>query len=138
ELRSRVVESMLAEVRRQFAICKSAADNQAVQAMIARAFRMQSVCPEATFWQGLCHVREGNLDAAMTALGDSHDQGGKRFLDPPLYLGTLRIRSGQTQDGLRLLGEANRVDTGCPLVFLELGVGMVAAHGDSGLATRAL
>lgn len=138
ELRTRVVESMLAEVRQQFAACKSAVDNQAVQELIARVLRMESPCPEATFWRGLCDVREGNLDAAMAALHESHEQGGKRVLDPPLYLGTLRIRTGQTQEGLRLLGEANRVDTGCPLVSLELGVGMVAANGDGNMAVRAL
>jgi tetratricopeptide (TPR) repeat protein len=138
ERRSRVVESMLADVRQQFAACKSAADNQAVQALIARVLRVKSPCPEATFWQGLCHVREGNLEAAMAALQASHEEGGKRFLDPPLYLGTLRIRTGQVQEGLRLLGEANRIESSCPIVSLELGVGMVAASGDSTIASRAL
>jgi tetratricopeptide (TPR) repeat protein len=138
ERRSRVVDFMLADVRQQFAACKSATDNQAVQALIARVLRVQSPCPEATFWQGLCHVREGNLEAAMTALLASHEDGGKRCLDPPLYLGTLRIRTGRVQEGLRMLGEANRVESTCPLVSLELGVGMVAANGDSALASRAL
>jgi tetratricopeptide (TPR) repeat protein len=138
ELRTRVVESMLAAIRQQFAACKGASDNQAVQQLIARTLRLQSPCPEATFWQGLCHVREGSLDAAATALAASHESGGKRFLDPPLYLGALRIRAGQTQEGLRSLGEANRIDANCPLVSLQLGVGMVAANGDSGLASRAL
>jgi tetratricopeptide (TPR) repeat protein len=138
EPRARVGETMLADVRQQFAACKSAADNEKVQALISRVLRVLSPCPEATFWRGLCHVREGNLDAAMAALGTAHEECGKRFIDPPLYLGTLRIRTGQTQEGLRLLGEANRVDSGCPLVSLELGIGMIAANGDSGIASRAL
>jgi tetratricopeptide (TPR) repeat protein len=138
ELRTRVIESMLAAIRQQFALCKSAAENQAVQQLLARAQGLQTPCPEAMFWQGLCHVREGNLDAAAAALAASHEAGGKRFLDPPLYLGALRIRAGQTQEGLRFLGEANRIDANCPLVSLQLGVGLVAANGDSGLASRAL
>jgi tetratricopeptide (TPR) repeat protein len=138
ELRGRVVESMLAAIRQQFAACKSAQDNQAVQQLIARTLKLQSPCPEAHFWQGLCHVREGNLGAAATVLTTSHEEGAKHFLDPPLYLGALRIRSGLAQEGLRLLGEANRIDANCPLVPLQLGVGLVAANGDSGLASRAL
>jgi tetratricopeptide (TPR) repeat protein len=138
EPRTRVVDTMLADVRQQFAACKSAADNEKVQALINRVLRVQAPCSEATFWRGLCHVREGNLDAAMAALSTAHEESGKRFIDPPLYLGTLRIRTGQTQEGLRLLGEANRVDTGCPLVSLELGIGMIAGNGDSAIAGRAL
>jgi tetratricopeptide (TPR) repeat protein len=138
ELRARVIETMLGDVRQQFAACKSAVDNQAVQQLIVRILRLQSLCHEATFWQGLCHVREGNVDAAAIALTASHEEGGKRFLDPPLYLGVLRLRAGQTQEGLRFLGEANRIDAHCPLVPLELGIGLVAANGDSGLASRAL
>jgi tetratricopeptide (TPR) repeat protein len=138
ELRSRVVEGMLADVRQQFAACKSAADNQNVQALLARLQKVEPSCPEAVFWQALCDVRKGNVQAAMTALAASHEQGGKHFLDPPLYLGTLKVRDGQVQEGLRLLGEANRIDTNCPLVSLELGAGMVAANGDSAIAARAL
>jgi len=55
-----------------------------------------------------------------------------------LYIGTLLIRANQASDGLRLLGEANRIDSGCPLVSLQIGLGIVAANGDAALASRAL
>ncbi len=138
ELRSRVVESMLAEVRRLFAECRSAADNQAVQELLARTLRLDAPCPEALFWQALCRVRAGDLEDAQRALAQAHEQTGKSYLDPPLYLGTLRVRTGHIQEGLRLLGEANRIDANCPLVSLELGVGIVMAQGDGALAVRAL
>jgi Flp pilus assembly protein TadD len=138
ELRSHVVEAMLADVRQQFSNCKSAADNHNVQALLDRLLNVQSSCPEGLFWQALCQVRAGNVNAAMAALAASHEGGRRLVLDPPLYLGTLKIRDGQIQDGLRLLGEANRIDSNCPLVSLELGVGVVAANGDSGIAARAL
>jgi tetratricopeptide (TPR) repeat protein len=138
EMRSQVVEAMLADLRQQFAACKSATDNQNVQAFLARLDKVHPSHPEVLFWQGLCHVREGNVNAAMTALAASYEQSGKLVLDPPLYLGTLKVRDGHVQEGLRLLGEANRIDSNCPLVSLELGVGVVAANGDSGIAARAL
>jgi tetratricopeptide (TPR) repeat protein len=138
EMRGRVVEAMLADVRQQFAACKSAADNRSVQAFLARVDKVQPNHAEALFWQALCHVREGNIASAMTALAESHEKGGNLVLDLPLYLGTLKVRDGHVQEGLRLLGEANRIDSNCPLVSLELGLGVVAAGGDSGIAARAL
>jgi tetratricopeptide (TPR) repeat protein len=47
-------------------------------------------------------------------------------------------RRGQPQEALRYLAEANRVDGGCPFVTLQMGVSLVAAGGDAGLAARAL
>ena len=60
------------------------------------------------------------------------------FLDPPLYLGALLLRRGQTKEAVRLLTEANRIDNSCPIVTLLLGSAMIAAGGDASMATRAL
>jgi tetratricopeptide (TPR) repeat protein len=136
ELRARVIETMLAEVRRLFAAGPKERD--AAQNLIARTAKLQSPCPEASFWQGLCQARGGKLEEAVTALTASHEEGGKRFIDPPLYLGALLVRAGRMQDGLRFLAEANRLDPNCPLVTLQLGTGIVAAGGDSSLAARAI
>jgi tetratricopeptide (TPR) repeat protein len=136
ELRARVIETMLAEVRRLFAA--GAKESEACQKLIVRTAKLQSPCPEASFWQGLCQARGGNLDAAVTALTAAHEDGGKRYIDPPLYLGALLVKAGRMQDGLRFLAEANKLDPNCPLVTLQLGAGIVAAGGDSSLAARAI
>jgi tetratricopeptide (TPR) repeat protein len=48
------------------------------------------------------------------------------------------LKSGHTQEALRCLAEANRVDSNCPLVSWQLGQGLVASGGDAGMAVRAL
>src|SRR6202030_937679 len=42
------------------------------------------------------------------------------------------------QEALRYLAEANRVDGTCPFVTLQMGISIVSAGGDAGLASRAL
>ena len=59
-------------------------------------------------------------------------------IDPPLYLGALLLRRGQAKDALRLLTEANRVDSSCPVVTAQLGSAMIAAGGDAAFAVRTL
>jgi len=142
-VRSSVVEEMLVELRALFA-STTGPDTAAVQAMIQRVLMVQSPlpCPEASFWQGLCHIREGQWAQAQEALqtargGDtSDDRWG--FIDPPLYLGGVLLRLGQPKEGLRYFTEANRIDGNCPLVALQLGIAMVAAGSDGNRATRAL
>ena len=138
EQRSRVVEAMLAEVRRLFAGGEEAKETQAVLQLLERVFAIQTPCAEASFWQGLCLLRQQQTEAAMAALTAAHEQAGKQYLDPALYLGLLLYRQGKTQDSLRYLAEANRVDAGCPFVTCQMGISLVAAGGDSGLALRAL
>jgi tetratricopeptide (TPR) repeat protein len=135
EQRNRVVEAMLAELRRLFA---SGAETQAVTALLDRIFAVQSLCAEASFWQALCLVRQERIDKAIAALTTAHEQVGKQVLDPAFYLGVLLHRQGKVQESLRFLAEANRVDAGCPFVTGQMGVSLVAAGGDSGLALRAL
>jgi tetratricopeptide (TPR) repeat protein len=136
EFRSRVVEAMLGEVLRQFAAGPS--NNEATQALLARLLKIQPDSPAATFWQGLCLLREGRLDLAREAFAASHESGGRAFIDPPLYLGMVLLREGKPQDALRALSEANRVDSNCPFVPLHMGMALVAGNGDAGLAVRAL
>jgi tetratricopeptide (TPR) repeat protein len=136
-LRDRVLEAMLAEARRLFAT-GSEKDLTAGQALLARALLLQSPCPEASFWQGLCFVRQGQLDQAFAALALAHEGASPRFVDPPLYLGTLHLRQGRPQEALRYLSEANRVEGGCPLVTWQLGMAMVAAGTDSRITVPAL
>ncbi len=47
-------------------------------------------------------------------------------------------RAGRPHDSLRHLGDANRIDPGCPFVTWQLGVSLIASGGDPGLAVRAL
>jgi tetratricopeptide (TPR) repeat protein len=138
EQRARVIDAMLAEARRLFASGTGTAETQATLQMLARIFALQTPCAEASFWQGLCLVRQGTLEAALHALGLAHEQVGKQVLDPAFYIGTLLHRQGQPQEGLRYLAEANRVDAGCPFVTWQMGISLVAAGGDSLLALKAL
>jgi tetratricopeptide (TPR) repeat protein len=133
EVRNQIVGSMLQEVYRHFAT----AGVEEAQRLLARILIVQSPCPEASFWMGLCHVRSGKSDLAVAALRTAHE-GAKTFVDPPLYLGVLQMRAGQMPEALRFLSEANRTESNCPFVAWQLGTALVAANGDAGLAVRAL
>src|SRR5262249_37777839 len=54
------------------------------------------------------------------------------------YLGMILLRQGKPQEALRALAEANRIDPNCAFVPLHMGMSLVAAGGDAGLAVRAL
>lgn len=137
EQRDSVVESMLAEVRRQFAAGPDKDD--AVRALIARTKKVAgSVPPEASFWLGLCQAREGNLEDALVTMTAVSEQAGKNAIDPALYAGMLVHRLGRPNEALRFLADANRVDPNCPFVTWQMGVSLIASNGDSGLAMRAL
>jgi tetratricopeptide (TPR) repeat protein len=138
EQRSRVVETMLAEARRLFAAGTETNETQAVLNLLDRIFAVQTPCPEASFWQGLCLIRQQQIEPAMAALTAAHEQVGKQYLDAGFYLGLLLYRQGRAQESLRYLAEANRVDASCPFVTCQMGISLVAAGGDSGLALRAL
>jgi tetratricopeptide (TPR) repeat protein len=145
EPRARVGEQMLAEVRRQFATAGKGGSAEAVLQLLQQTVGVLThagspspPCPEAAFWRGLCHVRLGQTEDALQALTTAHEESGKQMLDPALYLGILLHRLGRPQEALRYLAEANRVDGSCPLVTWQMGVSLVAAGGDSGLALRAL
>ena len=47
------------------------------------------------------------------------------------------LRQGKPQEA-RALADANRIDAHCPFVPLHMGLALVAANGDAGLAVRAL
>ncbi len=135
--RTRVVEAMLAEVRRLFA-STDAEEVDRVYQMLDRVFAVQPVCPEASFWKALCLIRQGQLEPAQASLMTAFEQSGKQFLDPALYLGALLHQMGKPQEGIRFLAEANRVDASCPFITWQMGLSMVAAGNDPGLAVRAL
>jgi tetratricopeptide (TPR) repeat protein len=141
EVRAAVVEHMLTEARRLFA-AGAGGNTEAAQQMIGRVLILQSPCPEASFWQGLCHLREGNTELALASLGKARggEGGGATYgyLDPPLYLGGLLLRLGRPKDALLYLTEANRLDSNCPLVTLQLGKAMIEAGGDASIAVRAM
>jgi tetratricopeptide (TPR) repeat protein len=144
EVRASVIEKMLTEVRKLFAGNKP--DTEAVHAMITRVLMVDASNAEASFWQGMCHVREGKWELAqqalLTARGAESSDGartpGAGFIDPPLYLGGVLLKMGQPKEALRYVTEANRIDGSCPLVSLHLGITMIAAGTDGNLALRAL
>jgi tetratricopeptide (TPR) repeat protein len=138
EQKARVVDALLGEARRLFAAGDGGAETEATLALLHRLFALQPVCPEASFWEGMCRLRLSELDRAQTALTTAFEQAGKQFLDPAFYLGALLHRLGRPQEGIRYLAEANKVDSSCPFVTWQMGVSLVAANGDSGLAVRAL
>src|SRR5437879_6412094 len=135
EVRVSVVETMLAEVRRLFAV-SSSAGTEPVHQVLGRVLILQSPCAEASFWQGLCHVRDVQTDLALASLhtargGEGTGAPASGFIDPPLYLGALLLRQGQAKEALRYLTEANRIDGNCPVVTCQLGTAMLAAGGDT-------
>lgn len=144
EGRRRVVEAMLAEARRLFATQSSPA---AARAVAERILTIDADSAEARFWQGLCQVREGQVERALELLRaadvlerESANRRGTarlRALDPLLYLGALLLREGKSPDALRHLSEAYRLWPECPMVAWQLGIAIVAGGGDS-LAVRAL
>jgi tetratricopeptide (TPR) repeat protein len=138
ELRARVIDAMLAEARRLFAAGTDRQTSEAVLQLLDRTLALQAPCAEASFWKGLCHVRLGETASALAELTRAHEQVGKQYIDPAFYLGALLHQIGRAQDALRYLGEANRVDAGCPFVTWQMGIVLVASGGDSGLALRAL
>ena len=66
--RARVVEQMLAEARRLFAAGPAAVETDTVLQLLHRLFAIQNPCPEASFWQGLCRLRQHDTDAAIASL----------------------------------------------------------------------
>lgn len=138
EQRTRVVDTMLAEVRRLFCVAESGTEVTIVQDLITRVFLLQSVCAEASFWLGLCLIRQNKTDEALRALTTAHEQVGKQYIDPALYLGMLYHSLGKPQDALKCLGEASRVDGTCPFVTFQMGLSAVAAGGDPLIALKSL
>lgn len=140
EVRSGVIEAMLAEARRCFA-ASAGPDTDPVHQLLGRVLGLESTCLEAFFWKGLCHLREGNHEQAVAALNaarGSDTTTPSAVVDPSLYLGGLLLRLGQPKDALRYLTEANRIDGNCPLVKWQLGAALLAVVGDASLAVRAL
>src|SRR5262249_43952419 len=104
-----VVENMLAEARRLFAVNPSGPADEAHQ-LLTRVLLLQQVCPEASFWQGLCFVREGKFDLACKALLKARDKSDDPnhpaltgFIDPSFYLGLVLQRESRHQEALRFL-----------------------------------
>lgn len=135
EARSKIAEAMLQEVRAGFASSRGT-DVDAVLHMILRTVQVQPRCREASFWQALCHLREGRSELAMVALEAA--RGDNDHIDPPLYLGALLFRQGQGREAIRYLAEANRIDGNCPFVVCQLGMAMLQGGGDPAMAVRAL
>jgi tetratricopeptide (TPR) repeat protein len=173
EVRMKVQGAMLQEIRRLFS---KHGQTDATIDLIIRTLRVQAPCREASFWQAMCEIRLGVLEAALMHLqvartgvarrlslddgfagptpsphplpngGRGQGEGGpgtppaptSTFIDPPLYLGAILLRTGQAKESLRFLTEANRMDSSCPFIRLQLGAAIVSAGGDTHLAVRAL
>jgi tetratricopeptide (TPR) repeat protein len=133
-----VIDAALAEARRLFAAANSPEQTAATHTLLANILLLQSPCAEASFWQGLCYIREGKLDQAAAALRTAEETARGQFVDPLLYLGGTALRDGRAPEAVRWLAEANRLDPSCPFVTLQLGQAIVAAKGDSNLAVVAL
>jgi hypothetical protein len=131
-----VVEAMLAEVRRLYAL-ESETASETAQTLIGRILAVQPRCAEASFWQGLCGLRQERFHQAQEHLLAAHESGASCF-DPAFYLGALLLRQGSAAAGLRYLSEANRQAPDCPWVAWQLGLAVQAAEGDGQLVVRAL
>ena len=153
EPRTQVQNAMLDEIRRLFS-ATVVADTPTILALVERTYRVQSPCREASFWQGMCHLRDGNVEAALEHLQRARigsdrlvDEGESRsgppappspILDPALYIGAILLDQGKAKESLRYFTEANRLDSNTPPVPLHLGCAMIASGGDIALAVRTL
>ncbi len=138
EARSRVLDAMLAEVRRLFAAGTGQSDTAAVFELLACAGQVGVPSPEVSFWQAMCLIRQNKLEPALNILTGVHEQVGKTNIDAGLYIGGILHRLGRPQEAIRYLSEANRTDPNCAFVTWQMGVALVASGGDSSLAIRAL
>ena len=75
----RVVEAMLAEVRRLFATT-GPDDVDTVFRLLDRIYAIQLTCPEASFWQALSLIRKGRLEEAQASLHTAFEQSGRLAL----------------------------------------------------------
>ena len=157
EVRMNVQSAMLREIRRLFS---KTGETDAILDLIVRTLQVQAPCREASFWQAMCEVRLGALDAALrhfqvartgqssaisldTGFAEAGAPGAppappSTFIDPSLYLGAILLRTGMAKESLRFLTEANRMDSNCPFITLQLGAAIVTAGGDTNMAVRAL
>src|SRR5262249_42114560 len=65
--RQRVIDAMLAEIRRRFAASQGP-ETRSILEMIERLLRIESRNSEAAFWRGLCQVRQSRHDEAIESL----------------------------------------------------------------------
>jgi tetratricopeptide (TPR) repeat protein len=158
EVRQTVQAAMLEEIR-LLSSASHMGDTRTLFDLVGRTLLVQSPCREASFWQGICHLRAGQPREAAEALQIARTGAAKTlvldeavgefttgaasaptnpYIEPPLYLGALLLRQGQAKDSLRYLTEANRIDANCPIVTLQLGSAMIEAGGDTQFAVRAL
>jgi predicted Zn-dependent protease len=126
-LRNRVVESMLAEIRRLYA---TAATSE-TERMIERLLPVQPNNGEALFWRALCQLREGDSEKSAATLEAARSAVQEKVLDPVLYLGALLLRSRKTQAALPYLAEANRIAPQSPFVGWQLGMALADGSAES-------
>ncbi|MCS6850524.1 MAG: tetratricopeptide repeat protein [Gemmataceae bacterium] len=130
-VRRRVLDAMVAEVRRLVSV-----DRVAAQKLLDRLFALQTPCPEASFWRALCRLDDDDWAEAEANLRTAYQESP--FVDPPLYLGALLYRKGLAAEAVRYLAEAHRLVPDCPLVHWQLGLALHATEGDAALIVRAL
>ncbi len=131
--RTRVLDALKGEVYGSFA----GGAIEETRRLLGRLSALQSADAEPSFWTALCYVRGGQPAEALALLRTAQ-AADKGMVDPPLYLGALLARGGQLPEALRSLSEANRLEPNSPFVGWQLGVALVQAGGDAGLAARAL
>jgi len=70
-------------------------------------------------------MRSAKVGTGKNARTEDADESAsftsRQFIDPPLYLGAMLLRRGQAKEALKLLTEANRIDSSCPVVTAQLG-----------------
>ena len=127
EQRGRVVETMLAEARRLFASGTETKETQAVLNLLDRVFAVQTPCPEASFWQGLCLIRQQQIEPAMAALnGDA--RAGRQAISRCGVLSRLAaVSPGQSagESALSRRGQSRR----CQLPVRDVSDGHFAGGG---------
>src|SRR5262249_1874450 len=110
EARPTVQTAMLDEVRRLFAVQPShdsrakashPSASSGFHGLIRRSLHIQAPCREASFWEGLCFLREHDPQRALTALQAARTGDDAAFIDPPLYLGAVLLGQGKAKEALR-------------------------------------
>lgn len=131
---SRVVEVLLAEIRRRLASAPASAD---ITDLVHEVLRLTRNCPEASFWLGLHHLHAGRTEEARASLFQAAS-ADRSVPDPSLYFGALQLRTENKQDAVLWLERAEGLARDNPIIQWQLGTALVESDIDPNRAVRHL
>jgi tetratricopeptide (TPR) repeat protein len=133
EFDKRIIELLLAEIRRRVATEPASVE---IERLAAEVLRITAPHPETSFWLGWHHLHGEKLAAAVEAFQDA--VADENAPEAALYLGALLLRTGRPRDALRWLSQAARLAPENPVIQWQLGAAILESSGDPAAAVKAL